>query len=318
MNIRSWIPAMTGHMAAFAGTAIVGTAVLLAQGAATKDEKAAQKTQAKTPAGEVRTAAAPGDAKAAPQRRNALHGMQVDTQGDQLRISSIEERGAAAQAGFRQNDRIVSVDGRVFANNRQLNAYLAGQTGRRVPFIVERDGQKQTVQYVAAPAEGDSAWLGVYLEEGDGKVKGARITHLYPAGPAARAGLHVGDVITQIEGQKIDDSTDLVDTVQELKPQTQAQFAIVRNDQQMKVPVLLGSRNSNYQISQRGYDSEGQNQEPDDRGRSYSHDPYGNVPPYAMQLEHERRSAEQHERIENEIRALRDEIAKLREELKKK
>ncbi|MGQ0634146.1 MAG: PDZ domain-containing protein [Planctomycetaceae bacterium] len=263
-----------------------------------------------------------------PTARRGL-GLQLDGDGSQaLKVTAVEDGSPAARAGLKQNDRIVSIDGRPFNNRRQMQAYLASQWNRRVPMIIERDGQRYTVQFTAMAGEGDSAWLGVYLEEGDANMKGARITHVYPAGPAARAGLQTGDIITQVNNQAIDGSADLIDTVQDLKPQAEAQFVVLRDDEPLKVPVVLGSRNSSFAVSRgnegmygRGFRNNGDDDasEDDNDGRfDRSNDPFANVSPYSMQLEHDRRQSEQHERIENEIRLLREEISRLRDELKRK
>jgi len=320
----------------------VGAALLLAQGNPQKNQNPTQgqnqnqnqanQAKAADDSGARRTGLGFQVSEKATQNQNQTQkgGNQGGNQG--LEVTSVTDGSAAAHAGLRQNDRIISIDGYNVGGQRQLNAYLAGQSGRRVPVLVERNGQRMMLEFDVPQSTGDHAWLGVYLEEAEtsDNVKGARITQIFPSGPASRAGLQVGDIITGINDQKITDSTDLVNHVQELKPQTQAQFAVTRNNQETKIPVTLGSRNDsfprqNYQAGYRGgyeqgYQQQGYQPGPqrDDRGASFSHDPYSHIPPYAMQLESERRMGEQHERIENEIRALREEIAKLREELKKK
>jgi hypothetical protein len=215
---------------------------------------------------------------------------------------------------------VIAVDGRAFTNGRQLDAYLASQGGRRVPIIIERDGQRSTISITPAALENDTAWLGVYLEEGQAQGEhGARITHVYPSGPAARAGLHSGDVIMQIDDQKVEGPSDVIMYVQQSEPQAEAQFAIVRNEQQMTVPVAFGSRQQFLPPAQNG--GYGQQQQANYGPTTYDqqdNDDFEGVPPHAMQLEHDRRAAEQHQRIEQELQALREEIRQLREELKKK
>jgi C-terminal processing protease CtpA/Prc len=118
---------------------------------------------------------------------------------------------------------------------------------------------------------------------------GARVAQIYPGSPAARAGLQPGDLVTQINGQKIDDPAELIALVHETKPQTQVEFEVMRENQPQKIPVTIGSRASEFAESQSGaaQDQAG----PDANGL---------------------------QRLEEEVRQLRDEIRQLREQLQKK
>jgi C-terminal processing protease CtpA/Prc len=121
--------------------------------------------------------------------------------------------------------------------------------------------------------------------------RGARVAQIYPGSPAARAGLQPGDLVTQINGQKIDDPAELVALVHEMKPQTKAEFEVTRGNQAEKIPVTIGSRASEYAESQQGAGPSQGQAEPDSN---------------ALQ------------RIEEEMRQLREEIRQLREQLQKK
>jgi len=279
-------------------------------------------------------------------RTRAGLGFQIDARNNQgLRISGLQGTSAAAKAGFRQNDRIVSIDGRTFTTAAQLRGYLAVQGGRRVPVIIHRGGQQFTIELPLDERPSEGAWLGVNLdEEGSAEaasVRGARIARIYPTGPAAQAGLYPGDVITAINNQPVAGATDVVVMIQEMQPQSQIEVAIQRQSEQMKVPVVLGDRSGylfqhaqgqqQYQgqfagMQNQGYDqnqgyAQGQGQAQGQQGRhqtNRANSGDNDIPPYAMQLESERRNSEQHERIEDEIRQLREEVKKLRELLEKK
>jgi S1-C subfamily serine protease len=201
----------------------------------------------------------------------------------QLKITTIDPNSPASQAGLQQNDRLIAVDGRSFANPRQLIAYLSVLGGRPVPVVLERNGREMTVQLFPGQFQGDRAWLGVLLEENNNEQtpigrnqpgqspprqnqtgerspttpgaanpnataeqKGAEISQVHPNGPAARAGLRSGDVILQVNGTKVDDAAELVALVHEMKPQTQAELEVMRDNKQIKVPVTLGSRTQEY------------------------------------------------------------------------
>ncbi len=83
----------------------------------------------------------------------------------EMKIKTVDPNSPASQAGLQPNDRLIAVDGRSFANPRQLIAYLSVLGGRPVPVVYERNGREMTAQLVAGQFQGDHAWLGVLLEE---------------------------------------------------------------------------------------------------------------------------------------------------------
>lgn len=269
-----------------------------------------------------------GNAKTNARVRTGI-GFKVDGQGNQgMRITDIQANSAAAKAGFRANDRIVSVDGRTFPTQVQFRAYLATQGGRRVPVVIDRGGQQFTIEFALDDRPAEGAWLGVNLDEETAtnssgtQTRGARIARIYPSGPAAQAGLSQGDVIVSLNNQPVAGAYDVVNAVQEMQPQSQVEVGILRDNAEMKVAVVLGDR-SNYLGRFQPSQFQGQHQaqyagQQNTTGQANRGNDGDDIPPYAMQMEQERRMAEQHERIEDEIRQLRDEIKKLREMLEKK
>ena len=239
-------------------------------------------------------------------------GIQFDPQvQDGLAISNVQQSSLAADAGLKAGDRIVSVDGRQIAQPRQFQAYLSGQYGREIPVVVSRDGQQQTIYLSAGSQSENAAWLGVFLNDNQENQRGAMVMQVYPAGPAARAGLRPRDVITHINGQEVAGSVDLIAAIEQQEPGSKADFNVLRNDQELKLTATLGSRD-NFVLRGQGGDF-GRGGEFDRGGRWGQDDEYSNIPPYAMQLEHDRRVAEQHERLENQMAKLTEEVRQLRE-----
>jgi S1-C subfamily serine protease len=227
-----------------------------------------------------------------------------------LTISNIQQDSLAAEAGLRAGDRIVSIDGRQIARPRQFQAYLSGQWGREVPVVVTREGQQQTIYLSGGSQNENTAWLGVFLNDNQDNQRGAMVMQVYPAGPAARAGLRPRDVITHINGQEVEGSADLIAAIEEQEPGSKAEFDIQRNNQEVKLTATLGSRD---QFIFRGQGEDYGRREFGRGGSSGQDDEYSNIPPYAMQLEHDRRMAEQHERMENQLTKLTEEVRQLRE-----
>jgi serine protease Do len=70
---------------------------------------------------------------------------------------------------------------------------------------------------------------------------GAVISQVDPDSPGAKAGLQVGDVVTAIDGQKVNDAGELQVTVGQKQPGTKITVDFERNGKSMSVPVTLES-----------------------------------------------------------------------------
>jgi S1-C subfamily serine protease len=70
---------------------------------------------------------------------------------------------------------------------------------------------------------------------------GATITQVDATGPASKAGLQVGDIITAIDSTKLDANHALADLIQAHKPGDKVNLAITRGTQTLTIPVDLGA-----------------------------------------------------------------------------
>jgi S1-C subfamily serine protease len=74
--------------------------------------------------------------------------------------------------------------------------------------------------------------------------KGALIAEVVPNGPADKAGIKVGDVITRIGDQEIKNFDDLLSVIFFHRPGEQVPFTILRGGQEQTITVTLGKRPS--------------------------------------------------------------------------
>ncbi len=89
-------------------------------------------------------------------------------------------------------------------------------------------------------------WLGMgYLNRTrveNGKVVASWfvIRHVIAGGPAAKAGLHVGDLVTSIDGNALRYATDrdAVSAMSKIKPGQKLRFAVARGDQRLTLTVV--------------------------------------------------------------------------------
>ena len=90
------------------------------------------------------------------------------------------------------------------------------------------------------------------------KAVGAVVTQVEPDSPGAKAGLKVGDVITQIDGQEVSDAGGLQVVVGQKDPGNTIHLQVMRDGKNVSIPVTLeamGSRDkSGKEVSEAGHD----------------------------------------------------------------
>jgi S1-C subfamily serine protease len=135
--------------------------------------------------------------------------------GAGAKVSKVNENSTAAKSGFQVNDLIVKVgDQKIFSRDRfygVVGTYPAGDTVEitvkraesetRLTAVLDKFVPQGSPAGAPAPQRPPNAgWLGVVLED---HADGAAITDITPNSPAEEAGLKIGDIITQVGGQKI-------------------------------------------------------------------------------------------------------------------
>jgi len=150
-------------------------------------------------------------------------------------VSDVVPESAAAKAGFKEGDVVVSFNGKKVADSRHLQLAVADtQPGSTVPVEVLRNGEKQTLNVTVKPlpnkdqlanntsnhSNDDGTLNGVGVGDVDAQarnqfnipknVTGAVITQVDPASASADAGLKPGDVIQEINHHPVKTADDAV------------------------------------------------------------------------------------------------------------
>jgi serine protease Do len=85
---------------------------------------------------------------------------------------------------------------------------------------------------------------------------GAVVSSVNDGGPADKAGLRPGDVVTEYNGKPVEDSDDLVSMVVHTKPGTTVPLKVYRNKQQRSMSVVVEELNIDEEMGVRGGGSE--------------------------------------------------------------
>jgi serine protease Do len=86
---------------------------------------------------------------------------------------------------------------------------------------------------------------------------GAVVTQVAPDSPAGRAGVHVGDVITSLNGQAVDTASDLQMAVSDAAPGNSVTLGIEREGKSMKLETKLGDLNGTAKVTEASEENPG-------------------------------------------------------------
>jgi len=131
-----------------------------------------------------------------------------------------------------------------------INTFLVSPSGTfsGMGFAIPTQIAKPTVDTLIRNGKVEHSRIGIGISDvtpenakffGDSTAMGAVVTQLDPDSPGAKAGLQVGDVITQINGEKVSDSGELQVYVSQQKPGTKVELTVLRDGKTTTVPVTL-------------------------------------------------------------------------------
>ena len=157
-------------------------------------------------------------------------------------VSDVMSDGPAAKSGLASGDVILEFNGRQVADSRQLKLRVAEtRPGESVPVKILRNGSSRTLQVKVGELPGEERVIPARHEsasqtetlQGVGvadltrqtreqfkvpeRIHGALITSIEEDSAAAQAGLKVGDVILEINRQKVTGASDAVNLTEQAK-----------------------------------------------------------------------------------------------------
>ena len=201
---------------------------------------------------------------------------ELDPPGTGVVIVNVYPGGPADDAGLREGDVVISVERTPVRNlNEMADAVERFAPGAPIQFTVQRDGELHSLRVTAgarptqepasgagqpderlplpreAPAARDvrsRPTLGVTVVEATEDVRGrygltvqrgAVITAIQPASPADRAGLPLGAVIVSADGQRVDDTRDLLDILAQAQVGQEIELGYYAGNELVRRNVLL-------------------------------------------------------------------------------
>jgi serine protease Do len=139
------------------------------------------------------------------------------------------------------------VDGNVIGVNTAIFSPSGGSVG--IAFAIPADTVKKVVAQLKDKGSVTRGWIGVQIQSvtpeiadslGLKTVQGALVAEPQSGGPAAKAGIEAGDVITAVNGAPLKDARELARQISGLPPGTSVKIAILHKGAEKTVSLTLG------------------------------------------------------------------------------
>jgi photosystem II stability/assembly factor-like uncharacterized protein len=125
---------------------------------------------------------------------------------DGIKLTEVEPKGAAAKAGLKTDDLLTSLDGKAIPNNASLIEWLrAHKPGDKVKAAFQRGTEKKEAELTLSRPGGGRPirMLNLGFTGAPAEGGGVIVDEMAMDGPAAKAGLQYGDLVTTIDGEAV-------------------------------------------------------------------------------------------------------------------
>ncbi|HLH95992.1 MAG TPA: Do family serine endopeptidase [Xanthobacteraceae bacterium] len=139
------------------------------------------------------------------------------------------------------------VDGNVIGVNTAIFSPSGGSVG--IAFAIPADTVRKVVSQLKDKGSVTRGWIGVQIQSvtpeiadslGLKNAAGALVAEPQSGGPAAKAGIEAGDVITGVNGSPIKDARELAREISSMPPNTSVKLSLLHKGAEKSVTLTLG------------------------------------------------------------------------------
>ncbi len=142
---------------------------------------------------------------------------------------------------------LINMQGKVVGINSQIYSRSGGYMG--LSFAIPIDVAMNVVEQIKSKGKVSRGWLGVQIQDVTRQLAesfnmdrphGALVAKVIPGGPAEKAGLQIGDIIVEFNGQVIETSGELPPRVGVFPIDEKAKVKIIRQGEKQEISVKIG------------------------------------------------------------------------------
>ena len=144
---------------------------------------------------------------------------------------------------------LIDTNGNLLGINSAIYSRSGGSLG--IGFAIPVNTVKSVMESIITHGRVIRGWIGVEPQEitpelaesfGLKQNTGALIAGVVRNGPSDRAGIKPGDILTAVEGTRVNDKTAMMNLIAQLTPNKKAQLTILRKGRESTVDVLIAAR----------------------------------------------------------------------------
>ena len=142
---------------------------------------------------------------------------------------------------------LVDAYGQLVGINTAIFSRSGGSMG--IGFAIPTEIVKLVMNGIIKDGKVRRGWLGIELQSSmkdptklSDDTQGVEVMNVIPDGPAAKAGLQRGDIITAMDNKPVNDANTLIQMVARKAPNSVVNLQVMRNKAQSSVNVTLGER----------------------------------------------------------------------------
>ena len=154
---------------------------------------------------------------------------------------------------------LVNLRGEVIGINTAIESRSGGNQG--VGFAIPSDMARHVMDSIIEHGGVTRGYLGASIQDldegladsfGHDSTEGVLIADVMEGSPAEKAGLRSGDIVTEIDGKKVSDATELRNRVAATAPNSQATIKFYRNGKRKAIKVTIGELDTVVPTAARG------------------------------------------------------------------
>ena len=144
---------------------------------------------------------------------------------------------------------LIDVSGQLVGINSAIYSRSGGNQG--IGFTIPVSLAKKIMEQIIQSGHVTRGWIGVEVQDVTpeladsfnlGAQKGALIAGVLRNAPADRASIKPGDIVVDIEGKIVADSSSLLNLISDLPPNMEAKIKVIREQKPLNLKVKIGTR----------------------------------------------------------------------------